>query len=241
MKTAIKINGQHVTIPATWEEVTLKQAIALNLAKTDAEVLNAISGINLAICNAIDPVKLAAIIWPINAIGELPTSEEWTLTLPKPKPLGKLEYARKVNADGLHKSNLDPIEMMGRLVAIYCAKGIEDEDIDSCYSMLLDMPFPSVNDAGRFMLNQLEEMGKAEATIRAPEYESEEWQAGIDDFKKYGTFGLVRGISLRHHCTDEDVYRWSYNKVVLELRYSADENAYQRKLNKILSNKSKKK
>jgi hypothetical protein len=241
LKTAITINGQTVTISATWEELTLKQAIALNIAKTDAEVLASVSDIDADTCAKINPQQLAAIIWPINAMGELPTSDEWSLPLTKPKALGSMEFARKVNVDGLARLKLEPIEVLGRVVAIYCATGIEDTDIESCYSDVLNMPFPSVADAGRYLTNQLAEISKMEAAIKTPDYESEEWQAGISDFKKYGTFGLVRGIALRHHCSDEDVYRWSYNKVVLELQYAADENAYQRKLNKILSNKNKKK
>lgn len=240
MKTAVIINGQHVTIPSEWSELTLRKAIALNAAKTDAEVFAAVSGIDIETCNAIRPEQLAAIIWPINAMGQLPTSDEWILSLPKPKALGSMEYARKVNVEALARLNLEPIEYMGRVVSIYCADGIDDEDIDRCWQIVLELPFPSVADAGRYLTNQLAEMSKAEAAIKAPEYESEEWQAGIDNFKKYGTFGLVRGIALRHHCTDEDVYRWSYNKVVLELQYAADENAYQRKLNKILSKKKSK-
>ena len=240
MKTAVTINGQYVTIPASWEDVTLSQAIALSASKTDAEVLAAVSGIDIETCNAIRPDQLAAIIWPINAMGELPASNEWSLSLPKPKALGSMEFARKVNVDALARLNLDPIEVMGRIVSIYCADGIEDEDIERCYSQVLAMPFPSVADAGRYLSEQITAMAKAEAAIKSPEYESEEWQAGIDEFKKYGTFGLVRGIALRHHCADEDVYRWSYNKVVLELQYAADENAYQRKLNKILSKKKSK-
>lgn len=217
--------------------MTFGQALALNGAKTDAGVLAAVSGIAPETCDAIRPEQLAAIVWPVNALGDLPTSDEWTLPLSKPKALGSMEFARKVNVDALVRLNLEPIEMMGRVVAIYCATGIEDEDIETCYALLMQLPFPSVSDAARYLSEQLTEMSKAEEGIRSPEYESEEWQAGIDDFKKYGTFGLVRGIALRHHCTDVDVYRWSYNKVVLELRYAADENAYQRKLNRILSKK----
>lgn len=220
--------------------MTLSQAIALNVAKTDAEIFAAVSGIDIETCNNIRPEQLAAIIWPINAMGELPTADEWTLVLPKPKALGSMEFARKVNVDALARLNLDPIEHLGRVVAIYCAEGIEDEAIGECWKRVLDLPFPSVADAGRYLAEQLAAMSKAEAAIKSPDYESEEWQAGIDDFKKYGTFGLVRCICLRHHCSDEVVYRWSYNKVVLELQYAADENAYQRKLNRILSKKKSK-
>lgn len=240
MKTAIKINGQHVTIPEVWEDVTLKQAIKINASKSNAEVLHVISGIDLETCEQIRPEQLAAIIWPINALGDLPTSEDWQLPMQQPKVLGSMEFARKVNVDALARLKLEPIEMMGQIVAIYCADGIEDEDIERCYLSVLDMPFPHVADAGKYISERLTEMAKGEALIKSPEYESEEWQAGINDFKKYGTFGLVRSISLRHHCSDQDVYKWSYNKVLLELQYAADENAYQRKLNKILSKKKTK-
>jgi hypothetical protein len=237
LRTAITINGQPVTIPATWAELTFGQALALESATTDAEILAAVSGLPLDTCQSIRPELMPAILWPINELGEVPQSGEWTLTMPRPRPLGSMEFARKVNVDALSRTDADPTEVMGRTVAIYCAEGIEDEDIEACYARLMDEPFPSVADAARYLSGQLAELVKAEAAIKSPEYDAEEWQAGIDDFKKYGTFGLVRSIALRHHCTDEDVYRWSYNKVVLELQYAADENAYQRKLNRILSRK----
>jgi hypothetical protein len=237
LKTAITINGQPVNIPAEWEDITLKQAIQLHSAKTDAEILAAVSGLDLEVCENIRPMQLAAIVWPINALGEMPSLDEWTLSLPKPKSLGSMEFARKVNVEGLARLKLIDTELIGRTVAIYCANDIDDKDIEDCYLRLLNEPFIAVAAAGQYISSQLAEMSKAEAAIKPAEYESEEWQAGISDFKKYGTFGLVRGISLRHHCSDEDVYRWSYNKVLLELQYAADENAYQRKLNKILNKK----
>ena len=237
MKTAITINDQPVYVPASWSEVTFGQFLAMKEATTDAELMAVFTGFPLAVCEQISPDKLAIILQPSTMMGE-PEFSDVVQIFGKDVPgaIGQLEYARKVNCDAVQRDN-DSEQYIGRMVAIYCAEGIEDEDIEAAYTEVLTLPFTSVISAGRIISNQLVEMQKGEETIKAPEYESEEFSAGIGDFKKYGVFGLVRGIALRHHCTKEDVFRWSYNSVILELRYSADENAYQRRLNNILSRK----
>ena len=237
MKTAVTINDQTVNVPSSWHEVSYAQFLAITKATTDAETLAALSGIDLELCEQIQPNLIAAILQPSSEMGE-PEQVHNPLIFGKPvsDAIGTLEYARKVNCDALHGKHEDGV-MLGRMVAIYCAEGIEDKDIEAAYDALMDEPFLSVYSAATLLSNQLVELQKGEKLIKQPEYESEEFSAGIHDFKKYGVFGLVRSIALKHHCTIEDVFKWSYNSVLLELQISADENAYQRKLNKILSRK----
>lgn len=209
----------------------------MNDCKDDATLLHILTGIDIELCQRIKPDILAAILSPIESLGEPELIDDvQILGKDVPSKIGSMEYARKVNCDALSRNYKDE-EMIGRMVAIYCADGIEDEAIELTYKLILNEPFPCVISAGRLISNQLIELQKMEALIKSPEYESEEWSAGITEFKKYGVFGLVRGIALRHHCTLDDVFKWSYNSVLLELQYSADESAYQRKLNKILSRK----
>jgi hypothetical protein len=237
MKTGITINDQPIEIPASWDEVTFGQAIAMKAVTSDADVLAIFTGLGVEVCNQIDPDILAVILQPFSTTNQ-PEIKESVQILGKfvPSSIGKLEFARKANCDALNGKYEDE-EMVGRMVAIYCAEGIEDEDIADTFTKLLDQPFTDVLSAGKLISNQLIEMQKNEATIKSPEYESAEFSAGIGDFKKYGVFGLVRSIALRWGCTKDDVFKWSYNSVLLELRYSADESAYQRKLNRILNPK----
>jgi len=237
LKTAITINDQPVHVPTSWAEITFGQFIAMKAATTDAETLAALTGLTLHVCEQVPPEIAAIIIQPTTAMGDVdPTDAPMIMGKAVSTSIGGMEYARKVNCDALPKAYTDEI-LVARMVAIYCADGIEDEDIEQAYLGVLLEPFSEVASAGKLISDQLLAMRKGEESIKAPEYESEEYSAGINDFKKYGVFGLVRGIALRHHCTKEDVFRWSYNSVILELRYSADESAYQRKLNKILSRK----
>lgn len=237
MKTAIKINGNPIEIPTEWGEVTFGQYLKLKDADTDAKMLSAITGIDLKTCEQIDEDYLNAILFPVAELGDVPEVVE-PLICGKPVPtnIGRLEYARKVNCDNIARKHEDE-EMIGKMVAIYLADGIEDEDIEATYEHIINEPLPNVISAGKMLSDQLSELRKSEEKIPDPSYESEELRAGIKDFAKYGIFGLVRGIALRHHCRMEDVYKWTYNSVLLELKYSADENAYQRKLNKILAKK----
>ena len=232
MITAIKIDGEPVSVPSSWHEITYGQSLRLKDA-TDVEAMHILTGIDLAVCQRVRPELIAAIVYPSTVMGE-PELIDSPLILGKdaPRRIGSMEFARKVNVDALKEG-----DRIGQMVAIYCADGIEDEHISESYSRVLDEPFTHVISAAKIISDQLIELQKNEKLIKQPEYESEEWSAGISDFKKYGVFGLVRSIALRHHCTLEDVYKWSYNSVLLELQYSADENAYQRKLNRIMSNK----
>ena len=230
MKTAIKIDGQQVHVPSSWDELTYGQSLRLNDG-TDAELMHVLTGIEMEVCQRVRPELISAIIYPSTVMGE-PEIIENPLIFGKevPRNIGTMEFARKVNVDALKDD-----DRVGRMVAVYCAEGIEDEDIELTYRLILDEPFNNVLSAAKIISDQLILLKKSEEKIQSPQYESEELRAGIKDFSKYGVFGLVRGIALRHHCTMEDVYRWPYNSVLLELRISADENAYQRRLNRILS------
>lgn len=236
MKTGITINGQPVHVPSSWNELTHGQSLQLEGANNTL-TMHILTGIDLEVCKQVRPELIEAILYPATVMGE-PELIDDPLILGKqvPRKVGSMEFARKINCDALTNGP----DAVGRMVAIYCADGIEDEDIEATYNQLLDESFTNVISAGRIISDQLTELKKGEERIKQPEYEGEEFQAGISEFKKYGVWGLVRGIALRHHCTMEDVYKWSYNSVLLELQYSADENAYQRKLNRILNNKNKK-
>lgn len=232
MKTAIKINGKPVTIPTTWEELTYKQYAALS--KDQSEAFEALTGVS---ANGIDPLVISSILSPLALLIEQPKPDVKVTQVSGrdiPQRIGKLEFARKSNVNGAFKKYKD-IELLFKITCIYCAPGIEDEDIESFEQILVNEQLLNIISAGEQILQQLNELSKSEAKIKKPDYRAEEWQAGVNDFKKYGDFGLVRGIALRYGCTIEDVFKWSYNKVLMELKISADESAYQRKLNDILS------
>lgn len=237
MKTGITINDIPVEVPASFDEITFGQFIELKQATTDAETMSVLTGIDVEVCKLIPTETMDVILAPAANLGDVEHIDNpFIFGRPVPTNIGTMEYARKVNCDGLARNYQDE-EMVGRMVAIYCADGIEDEDIEASYDNVLKEPFTQVISAGKVISEQLKKLSESEAKIPSPEYESEELRAGIKNFAKYGVWGVVRGIALRHGCRMEDVYSWSYNKVLLELKYSAEESAYQRRLNRILNPK----
>ena len=235
MKTGITINGKPVEVPSSFDELTFGQFLRLKESETDAETMCVLTSIELEVCKNIAPELMNVILAPASDLGEVVYLDKPTvLGKPVPDNLGKMEYARKVNCDNLSRNYKDE-EMVGRMVAIYMAEGIEDEDIEATYNLILNESFTNVVSAGKMISEQLVKMSESEAKIPSPQYESAELQAGIKNFSKYGVWGVVRGIALRHGCKMEDVYSWSYNTVLLELKYSAEENSFQRRLNRIMN------
>lgn len=235
MKTGITINDKTVEVPYSFDELTFGQFLRLKESNTDAETMCVLTGIELDVCNNVSPELMNVILAPASDFGDVEYLDSpKVLGKDVPDNLGKMEYARKVNCDNLSRNYKDE-EMIGRMVAIYMAEGIEDEDIETTYNLILNESFTNVVSAGKLISDQLKKMAESEAKIPAPQYESAELQAGIKNFSKYGVWGVVRGIALRHGCKMEEVYSWSYNTVLLELKYSAEENSFQRRLNRIMN------
>lgn len=239
MKTALKINDLPVDIPVSWDELTFGQFLNITKADTDAQILSAATGIELQLCEQVNQELLSILLKPlIELMQEQPqiTEVETICSEPFPLKIGRKEFARKVNCDAAMKKTKD-IELIRRIVSIYCAPGIQDEDIENFEKKVLNENFLVVFSAGQNLISQLNKLNESEKKIPAPRYRSEEIRAGINDFKKYGVISLVRGIALKWGISKDDVYKWSYNEVLLELKISADENNYQRRLSEILNPK----
>lgn len=239
MKTALKINDIPVEIPVSWDELTFGQFLSISKAETDAEILSGVTGIELQLCDQVNPELLSILLHPlIELMHEQPPMTEPTFICgePFPEKIGRKEFARKVNCDAA-MNKLKGMELIGRMVSIYLATGIQDEDIQNFEKKVLCENFICVFSAGQKLIEQLNKLNESEKKIPSPNYRSEEIRAGINDFKKYGVMSLVRGIALKWGISKDDVFKWSYNEVLLELKISADENSYQRKLSEILNPK----
>lgn len=239
MKTALKINDLPVEIPDSWDELTFGQFLSISKAETDAEILSGVTGIDLQLCEQVNSELLSILLQPlIELMQEQPPMIEPTFLCDEPYPekIGRKEFARKVNCDAAMKK-LKGMELIGRIVSIYLCTGIQDEDIQNFEKKVLGENFICVFSAGQKLIEQLNKLNESEKKIPSPNYRSEEIRAGINDFKKYGVISLVRGIALKWGISKDDVFKWSYNEVLLELKISADENNYQRKLSEILNPK----
>lgn len=235
MKTAIKINGKPVEVPSL-EELTFGQFLSIQKANNDAEVLSITTGLDIDTCNQVDSESVLIILSPLlNSLkcDFQDVDADYICGEIVPEKIGKKECARKFNCDNAMKKTKD-FELLGKIVSIYCAPGIEDEHIAAFEKKVNDELFLKVISAGRNLVNQLEGLAKSEKKIKEPEYESEEVSAGIKEFRKYGVYGLVRSIALKYGKNLDQIYNWSYNDILMELKISAEESSYQRKLMKLL-------
>lgn len=238
MISPIKINGKPVFIPSDWSELTFGQFLSIQKSQTDAEILSAVSGIELETCEQLQPELISILLSPLLLFvnEEVPGVE--TNPLNVPLKIGKMEYARKINCDAASKKYTG-IELIGKFVSIYCCEGIKDEQISAFEKEVNSHLFINVYSAGKVIIEQLNKLNESEKKIPQPQYRSEEIQAGVNEFKKFGVAGLVRSIALRWGVSKETIYNWSYNEVLIELKISAEESRYQRKLNEILSKPKK--
>lgn len=236
--TPFKLNDTPINIPSAWTDLSFGQYLKLKASKTDSELLSVATGLPESVCSRFAPEAIALVNSQLGFLLEEPPEVEVTELLGRsvPKNIGLLEFSRKVNSEAVIK-NYQGEEMIGRIVAIYLCPFTDDNKIEDFYHQLGTQPLLSVIFIGKQIIAQLQELRKSEEKIPKAAYEPEEYQAGVKDFEKYGVFGLVRSIALRWHCDMEDVYNWSYNRVLLELKISADENRYQRRLMQIYRRK----
>ena len=238
MISPIKINGKPVFIPSDWGELTFGQFLSIQKSKTDAEILSAVTGIELETCEQLQPDMASALLSPLLLFVNEEVPEVINSPLTVPDRIGKKEYARKINCDAAAKKYTG-IELFGKFVSIYCCDGIQDEQISEFEKEVNNHLFINVYHAGKVIIEQLNKLNESEKKIPQPQYRSEEIQAGVNEFKKFGVAGLVRSIALRWGVSKETIYNWSYNEVLIELKISAEESRYQRKLNEILSKPKK--
>lgn len=239
MKTALIINDVPVELAYSWEELTCQQYFDVIRSQDDVGAFAALTGIDAGICKQMQPDVLKTILEPVRKFmqEEIPVYEIKSIAgKSAPEDIGKKEYARKANVDHYAKK-VSQIELLFKTACIYLSSGIEDEDIKATEQELMKEKFTDVISIGSDLFKNYILLCKSESKIPAPQYEPEELQAGVKDFQKYGVHGLVRSIALRWGVSTDDIYKWPYNKVLLEIRITADENSYERRLRKILSPK----
>lgn len=239
MKTALIINDVPVELAYSWEELSCQQYFDVIRSQDDVGAFAALTGIDAGICKQMQPDVLKTILEPVRKFmqEEIPVYEIKSVAgKTAPEDIGKKEYARKANVD-YYSKKVSQVELLFKISCIYLAAGIEDEDITAVENELLKEKFTDVISIGSDLFKNYILLCKSESKIPAPEYEPEELQAGVKDFQKYGVHGLVRSIALRWGISTDDVYKWPYNKVILEIRITADENSYERRLRRILSPK----
>lgn len=239
MRTAIKINGEPLNLPTEWSDLTVKQYRDVKTMTEPHAILSSLSGISVDTCKEITPEYFSILLDPVAQLldSEIPIVSVTDIDgIEVPKDIGKKEFSRKANADASFKKEKDENFLL-RLAAIYLAKGTEDTDIALMEAQLLTKNFIKVISAGHQLFANYALLCRSESKIPSPEYEPEELSAGVKKFAQYGVFGLVRSIALRYGTTIDEVYKWPYNRVLLELKISADESIYDRKLRKILNRK----
>lgn len=239
MRTAIKISGEPLNLPTEWTELTVKQYRDVRTLAEPYAILSSLSGISADTCKQITPEYFSLLLDPVAQLldTEIPIMPVTDIDgIEVPKDIGKKEFSRKANADASFKKEKDELFLL-RLVAIYLAKGTDDKDIALMETELLTANFVKVISAGHQLFTNYVLLCRSESKIPSPEYEPEELAAGVKKFAQYGVFGIVRSIALRYGTTIDEVYKWSYNRVLLELKISAEESIYERRLRKILNRK----
>lgn len=166
--------------------------------------------------------------------GGLPEATEHSFKLPE--DIQQMEFARRINAEYLLK-NCNFFVGCSKLLSIYLAASIEDEDIEKKWAELMLMPCIEVIAAGKQLLKQYEKLCEDEAKLPKPIRRNEEQRAGIKELDKFGIFAFVDGLAKGDILKHDEIYKQPYAKVMLKARMNTEVSNYQIRLSDIINKK----
>jgi len=86
-----------------------------------------------------------------------------------------------------------------------------------------------------YLVQEIERVNMIESELLSYVANSEEQNAGIEDFNKFGTYGQKRKLAITFNTTPYEIEKWKYSDCLLELYYQKVEHDFQDKLFKIKS------
>ena len=88
-----------------------------------------------------------------------------------------------------------------------------------------------------YIESEINRINEIESELLSYTPTSEEKEAGIDEFNKFGSYGQLRKLATTFGKSPEEIRQWKYDLCLLELLYSKTNYDFQEKLYKIKSKK----
>lgn len=234
MKTAILINDKPIEIPANWDEVNYETFLKLRHAKTQIDVVIALTGLPPDVANQLSEPVIDALVKPCEFwIGDEPPTTT-TQPIKVPNDIREMEFARRVNAEHRMKEQ-DDLYCVIILLAIYLTGTIDDEDIERKLVELNNQPCVAVLIAGNELMKQYLGIIDYESKIPKPIRKSDETRAGIKDLDKYGVFGFIDGLAGGDILKHDLIYKLPYETVMLKSNLNTEVANYQHRLREIMN------
>jgi hypothetical protein len=133
----VKLNGESINIPTSWEDVPFKNYIKMLSATNNIEILNSITGIDKETLLQLAPDAFGTLFMLISFTNEAPPA---TLTTPIPFDIGKESYGKIEVAKAKINAAEKPFMVLIDLLKLYT--GVD-------YS---DRPTTEANPIGAFFL-----------------------------------------------------------------------------------------
>lgn len=240
MKTAVKINGQNVNVPADWSEVTYGLMKNVRGVTDNYMLISFLTGIELEAVKTIPEETINIMLHPCSLWLDEPMPEITKHSLPIPSDIQEKEFARRVNAEHMLKE-ADEFLACGIILSIYLAASIEDEAIEAQAIEVDKMPVLEVIAAGRELLEQYKKLCQDESKAPKPQRRSEEERAGIGELDKFGVFAFVDGLAGGDILKHDLIYSQPYRVVMLKAHMNTEYANYHRRLAEIMKPKGKEK
>lgn len=256
----IKIDSISAQLPSSWDEVTLGQYIEMAKHSDELSIirlLSILSGVDYIVLMNVNSETfddrivdhMVFIREPIN-VHELPAVDSLTIngkTYPLPDP-SKCTIGQKLGLESQIRIGQDMntlhADLVATAVAIYMQPLIDvapynDERIEPIRNMILELPLKQVYPAGSFFFEWLGKVLEVEREhLSPPDLSSEEERAGASLlFNEFHEFNTVESLAGNDPTKFNAVLAMDYNTAFAHLKYMNTVNKYQRKLNKILSEK----
>lgn len=236
IKTAITIDEKPVHIPSGWQDVTMGMFILLMEPIDSSQLCSILTGLSKGTVEQLSEQTIEIIISPCNEwVGEkLPDVTEHSFKLPD--DIQQMELARRINAEYMLK-DCNFFVGFSKLLSIYLAASIEDEDIEKMWAELMMKPCIEVIAAGKQLFKQYQRLCEDEAKLPKPTRRNEEQRAGIKELDKFGIFAFVDGLAKGDILKHDEIYKQPYAKVMLKARMNTEVSNYQIRLSDIINKK----
>jgi hypothetical protein len=258
-----KIGKTKHEIPSSWNDVTFGQWSDLQNTEDEMEIVSIMTGIPLELVSKFDEASLYRISLTLGFMLSEPNFEktelpEYLIAVLNPRTLRQKEkrieiiqdiktktFGQKIFLQELLKQNdKDLMRLMTDVVLIYSqpqfnGEKFDDSKINEYRNSFRKTKLLNLYSVAMFYIEQLESILKVEAEVLHTEPTTEQRQAGINMFEKFGIMNTIRAMAGNDILKYDAVLEVEYNVALTHMAMSKTEGIFQDNYREVLKRKNK--
>ena len=227
-----EVNKVKYNIPTSWLDVSYKQWLNIQSEKDEITILSILTTIPKELLEQMTSGQLSKLLLAISFIQTQPTLGESKTDI----DMRKYTYGQKILLQQLIEKNKDNIMLIiGDVVSLYSTKKYNE----NYATKEVDGSFIEIYGLALNIINQLKRILEVEHENLSVKPTSEQLQAGVDMFDKFGVMNTVKALALGNILNYEKILKIDYNTVYLHLWMAKTDHDFQENYRRILEHKRK--